>query len=59
MDLTVLDSVKALDDYKVEFVLKKPWSSFPYKLACVGIIPQHAYTDTYGEKPIASGPWKV
>ncbi len=59
MDMTVLDSVKALDDYKVEFTLKKPWSSFPYKLACLGIVPAHAYSDTYGEKPVSSGPWKL
>lgn len=59
LDLTMVADVKALDDTHVEFTLKKPWSSFPYTLTSVGIVPQHAYTDTYGDKPLGSGAWKI
>lgn len=58
-DLSMLDSVTASDDYTVTFRLVKPWSTFPYTLTEVGIVPEHAYTDTYGDKPIGSGPWRV
>ena len=58
-DLSMLDSVEAKDDYTVVFHLKKPWSTFPYSLTEIGIVPAHAYTDTYGDKPIGSGAWKV
>ena len=59
VDLTMVKEVKALDDSHVEFTLKQPWSSFPYVLPSVGIVPQHAYTDTYGDKPLGSGAWKI
>lgn len=58
-DLSMLDSVEAKDDYTVIFHLKKPWSSFPYSLTETGIVPAHAYTETYGDKPIGSGAWRV
>lgn len=58
-DLTMVAGVKAVDDTHVEFTLKQPWSTFPYLLTSVGIVPQHAYTDAYGDKPVCSGAWKV
>ena len=42
-DLSMLDSVEAKDDYTVVFHLKKPWSTFPYSLTEIGIVPAHAY----------------
>lgn len=59
VDLTMVADIKAIDDSHVEFTLKQPWSSFPYVLPSVGIVPQHAYTDTYGDKPLGSGAWKI
>lgn len=59
VDLTFMDSVKAIDDTHVEFTLKKPWSVFPDTLASVGIIAPHAYGKDYGSKPVGSGPWKL
>ncbi|WP_443935387.1 ABC transporter substrate-binding protein [Phascolarctobacterium faecium] len=59
VDLTMLDSVTAPDDYTVVFNLKKPWSVFIDNTVAVGIVPQHAYKDGYANHPIGSGPWKV
>ena len=58
-DLTMLEKVVAKDDYTVAFTLKKKWSTFPYSLSEIGIVPAHAYKDGYGDHPIGSGPWRV
>lgn len=58
-DLTVMESVKALDDFTVEFTLSEPSSLFPYALSFVGIVPAHAYHEAYGDRPVCSGAWRV
>lgn len=58
VDLTILESVKALDNKTVEFTLNKPQSIFIEKMANVGIVPKHAYNSEFGIKPIGSGPFK-
>ncbi len=58
VDLTVMDSVKAIDENTVEFKLSYPQSAFIYNVAKIGIVPEHAYGSGYGDKPIGSGPFK-
>lgn len=58
IDLTVLDSVKAIDDYNIEFKLKEPQSTFIEKMASIGIVPKHAHDDKFAQNPIGSGPYK-
>lgn len=58
-DLTMLESVKVLDDYTVEFTLSKPWSLFPHIVTYIGIVPEHAYVENYGDKPLCSGAWRI
>ena len=53
-----LESVKALDDYRVEFKLKEPFSAFPIQLAGPPkIVPAGAGPD-FGQHPIGTGPYK-
>lgn len=58
LDLTFMESVTAPDDGTVVFTLKKPTSSFLNTVATVGIVPEHAYSADYGNKPVGSGPYK-
>lgn len=58
-DLTMLEDAKAEDDYTVVFSLNKPWSPFLTTTATIGIVPEHAYNEQYGDNPIGAGPWKV
>ena len=59
MDLSMLESAKALDNTTIQFKLNDPQSTFIYKLAGLGIVPEHAYNnETYGQNPIGSGPYK-
>ena len=55
-DFTMLDYAEALDDSTVAFHMTRPFSIWPYTMAVVGILPQHAYDPaTYGSSPIGSG----
>lgn len=56
IDLKNLASVEAGQD-QVVFRLKKPQSTFVYYLITTGIVPKHAYSSTYAENPIGSGPF--
>ena len=58
IDLTVLDSVNAKDEYTVEFKLKEPQSIFIEKMSQIGIVPKHAYSKDFANNPIGSGPYK-
>ncbi|MHC1754483.1 MAG: ABC transporter substrate-binding protein [Methanosarcina sp.] len=58
VDLSMLEKAGAIDDYTVEFELNDPQSTFINKLAAIGIVPEHAYNETYGQNPIGSGPYK-
>ena len=51
----MLKEAVAVDDTTVEFHMNEPYSIWPYTMAIVGIVPEHAYSDTYGQNPIGSG----
>ena len=54
-DFTMLKEAVAVDAYTVEFHMNKAYSIWPYTMATVGIVPEHAYDETYGYQPIGSG----
>ncbi len=54
-DFTMLDEAVAMDDTTVEFHMNTPFSIWPYTMAIVGIVPEHAYDENYGQNPIGSG----
>lgn len=54
-DFTMLDRAEAKDETTVVFHMKRPYSIWPYTMAVVGIVPEHAYGEGYGEHPIGSG----
>lgn len=55
-DFTMLDYAEAADDTTVLFHMSRPFSIWPYTMAVVGIVPEHAYdSQTYGSAPIGSG----
>lgn len=54
-DLTMVSEAVATSDTVVEIRLSKPYNALLYTLAVMGIVPEHAYGDTYGEAPIGSG----
>ena len=54
-DFTMLERAEALDDTTVVFHMKRPYSIWPYTMAIVGIVPEHAYGADYGSHPIGSG----
>src|SRR5690606_9339787 len=58
VDLTNLERVEAIDAYTVRFLLKEPQSTFVSLLISTGIVPQHAYSSDYAERPIGSGPYQ-
>ncbi|AAM05319.1 ABC transporter substrate-binding protein [Methanosarcina acetivorans] len=57
LDLSMLESASAIDNYTVEFYLNDPQSTFINKLVALGIVPEHAYSESYGQNPIGSGPY--
>jgi peptide/nickel transport system substrate-binding protein len=60
VDLTRLATVKALDDYTVEFTLAEAYSPFLDTTALLGIVPSDAYdSEAFDRFPIGTGPWKV
>ncbi|MEG6523652.1 ABC transporter substrate-binding protein [Desulfotomaculum sp. 1211_IL3151] len=54
-DFTMLDKAEAVDEVTVQFHMTKPYSIWPYTMAIVGIMPEHAYGPNYGQNPIGSG----
>src|SRR5258705_8459922 len=53
-----VSSVRALDDYRVEFKLKEPFSAFMIQLAGPpAIVPAGSGAD-FGEHPVGTGPYK-
>ena len=55
-DFTMLDLAEAVNDYTVVFHMARPFSIWPYTMAVVGILPEHAYDPAnYGSNPIGSG----
>ncbi|MCD8511934.1 MAG: ABC transporter substrate-binding protein [Bacillus sp. (in: Bacteria)] len=57
LDLTVLDRVEIAEPNSVLFHLKQPQSTFIESLLTLGIVPEHAYNDNYGQEPVGSGPF--
>ena len=51
----MLESAEAPDDSTVVFHMNRPYSIWPYTMAIVGIVPEHAYGADYGSHPIGSG----
>ncbi|WP_094226623.1 ABC transporter substrate-binding protein [Methanolobus psychrotolerans] len=58
VDLSMLEKATATDEYTVEFKLKDNQATFINKLAVIGIVPEHAYDENYGQNPIGSGPYE-
>lgn len=54
-DFTMLQSAEVIDDTTVVFHMTRPYSIWPYTMAAVGIVPEHAYGAGYSEHPIGSG----
>ena len=54
-DLSMMKEAVATDDTTVEISLDKPFNALLYTLAVIGIVPEHAYDDSYGDHPIGSG----
>lgn len=54
-DFTMLKEAVAVDDTTVEFHMDHPYSIWPYTMAVVGIMPEHAYDENYAQHPIGSG----
>ena len=55
-DFTMLDHAEAVDDTTVVFHMTRAFAIWPYTMAIVGIVPEHAYDSaTYGSDPIGSG----
>lgn len=54
-DFTMLKEAVAVDDTTVEFHMDHPYSIWPYTMAVVGIMPEHAYSEDYAQHPIGSG----
>ena len=54
-DFTMLKEAVAVDDTTVEFHMNEPYSIWPYTMAIVGIVPEHAYSESYGQNLIGSG----
>ena len=55
-DFTMLDYAEAADETTVVFHMTRPFSIWPYTMAIVGILPEHAYDPAaYGSNPIGSG----
>ena len=54
-DLSMVKEAVAEDDATVVISMNKPFNALLYTLAVVGIVPEHAYGDAYGDNPIGSG----
>lgn len=60
VDLTYLESIKALDDHTVEMKLSKPYSPFFDTVAMLQIVPSDAYDSTlFDTMPIGTGAYKM
>lgn len=58
VDLSMLEKATATSNDTVEFKLNDNQATFINKLTVIGIVPEHAYDENYGQKPIGSGPYK-
>jgi peptide/nickel transport system substrate-binding protein len=58
VDLSMLEKATAINNETVEFKLNDNQATFINKLVVIGIVPEHAYSENYGQSPIGSGPYK-
>jgi peptide/nickel transport system substrate-binding protein len=58
IDLTRMKQARAVSPTRVVFELNTPFSAFIYTAVFLGIVPKHAYSANYGQRPIGSGPYK-
>ncbi len=58
IDLTMLDSIREINEKTIEFKLTRPYSPFLEKLAYLGIVPKHGHNEDFKDNPIGSGPYK-
>lgn len=58
VDLSMMEKATALNNETVEFKLNDNQATFINKLTVIGIVPEHAYGENYGQNPIGSGPYK-
>lgn len=54
-DLSMVEKATATSDTVVEVKMIHPHNALLYTLAVVGIVPEHAYNENYGSKPLGSG----
>lgn len=60
VDLSRLESVRAMDDKTVEFHLKEPYSPFLDTAAMLQIVPSDGYDqETFDQYPIGTGAYKM
>lgn len=59
VDLSMMETVEALDDTTVKFTLGRAYSPFIRTVALQGIVAEHVYGEDYAADPVASGPFKV
>jgi peptide/nickel transport system substrate-binding protein len=57
IDLTRMKLARAVSPTRVVFELNTPFSAFVNAAVFLGIVPKHAYSENYGQKPIGSGPY--
>ena len=53
------EQTQVIDDYTVQFLFKKPMSSFVYTAASIGIVSSESYGDESNSEPIGSGPYQL
>ncbi len=58
VDSSMLKKATAIGNSTVEFDLNDPQATFINKLSAIGIVPEHAYNENYGQNPIGSGLYK-
>jgi peptide/nickel transport system substrate-binding protein len=58
IDLTRMRLARATSPTRVVFELNTPFSTFVNATVSLGIVPKHAYSATYGQRPVGSGPYK-
>jgi len=58
VDLTMLEEASVVDG-KVQFRLSRAYSPFIRTTALLGIVPEHAYDNSYSQNPIGTGPFKI
>ena len=59
IDLSPLESAKAVDKTTVTLKLKKPDITFIQHLIVLGIVPEKLYGPDYARSPIGSGPYRL